>query len=78
MGIVTLMSVKRGDGEGGVRAWPRLRALCPPRPSPSKARTLVAGPALRGKSSSRKTDAGGRGDGPLVGGKRVPVLPRAG
>lgn len=48
MGIVTLMSVKRGDGEGGVRAWPRLRALCPPRPSPSRARTLVARPALRG------------------------------
>lgn len=41
----------------------------PPRPSPSRARTLVAGPALRGKSSSSRTDAGGRGDGPLAGEK---------
>ena len=78
MGIVTLMSVKRGDGEGGVRAWPRLWALCPPRPSPSRARTLVARPALRGKSSSRRTDAGGQGDGPLAEGKGVPVLPSKG
>lgn len=47
-----------------------LTSLSPP--SPSKARTLVAGPAL--KSSSRKTDAGGRGDEPLVG-ERVQSCP---
>ena len=76
MGTVTLMSVKRGDGEGGVRAWPRLRGMCPPRPSPSRARILVAGPALRGGSHRAEGLMLEGGEmGPWWGGKGVGAAP---
>lgn len=48
MGIVTLMSVKRGDGEGGVRGGPGYRACVPHAPLPVGPGLSGAGPALRG------------------------------
>lgn len=68
MGIVTLMSAKRGDGEGGVRGGPGYRACVPHALSRQGLGSGGMASSEGRMLSSRRADAGRRGrDGPLVG-----------